>query len=132
MEPIETITYKIIAMRNQRPHENTEAVLRLFDDHVEWLADFDADEPKSDEQNDHSMGWEKVHSYYHIIVTRENISSIEMEFQQTPEKYAQVDKDKWGVYIVKPGQEIKMWFRSKAKAEEIFFKLKEWLLNNKP
>jgi hypothetical protein len=128
---MEEIKYKVIAMRNQKPKENTEAVLQLYDDYIEWLADFEADEPKSEETNDHSQGWETIRAYYHIVVRRERIGSIEMEFQQTPERWKEIDKDKWGVYIITPGQSIKLWFRTHSKAQEVFNKLKDWLLKEK-
>jgi len=127
----EEITYKVIAMRNQRPKENTTATLILHEDYLEWKADFLADEPKAPDNNDHNMGWETIRAFYHIVVTREKVGSLEMEFQQTPERWMDVDIDKWGVYIITPGQEIKMWFRTQTKAQEVFNKVRAWLLKDK-
>lgn len=126
---MEEIKYKVIAMRNQRPKENTEAVLKLFDDHLEWTADFEAEEPKSDEYNDHSQGWEDIRSYYCIVTKKEHIFSVELEFQQTPERLANVDKDKWVVRIIQRGTDISMYFRTKKKADEVFETVKKWLIN---
>lgn len=108
-----------IHLKNQKPTDVKESFLELHDTYVHYHIEFFADEPK--DENDVELGWDNVYSKYDIIAFKKNVAGLEKSFTK--------DK-KWGVYIILFGfqHDIKFYYRSQEKAQEMYDKIFNWLI----
>lgn len=117
---VEKIEILPIPLRNQKPTDIKESWLLLNDSHLNYHIEFYADEQK--DENDETLGWENVYNKFDITVMKSFVAGIE--------KHYSLDK-KWGVFIRMMGftNDIKIYFRSESKSQELFDKLNNWLIS---
>lgn len=117
----EKIAIQPITLRDQKPTDIKESWLELNDNHISYHIEFYADEYK--DENDESLGIENIYNKFDITVLKSFVAGVEKNFT--------LDK-KWGVFIRIMGftNDLKVYFRSEQKAQELYDKLYSWLTNN--
>lgn len=119
-------TIKIIpcSLENQKPTTVYNCFLELTDTHIQYKVHFLATEPV--DENDKGLGLqENVINYFDIIALKGNIAGVELSVT--------VKGKRWCVAVIISGfgSDLKVYFRTKESAEELFTKIKSWVLNAK-
>lgn len=119
-EPIDTIIFSPIDLLYQKPTRIGKCFISLFDTHLEYNAEFDADEPVIDE--DPSSGWQNVHNSFKITGIKQFISGLEKSLTQN---------QKWKIMIMVSGfpNDIKIYFKTEAAAQKMYERLYSWLFS---
>lgn len=118
-----TVLYKInipsIDLENQKVTDFTELTLEIRDNGVMYTARFYADEPRN--ENDKELGWENVFNSFKLVAAKQNVAGIEISWLNHAKK--------WSVLILVNGfaNDIKMYFKRKSEAQDLFDKLHKWL-----
>lgn len=118
-EPIK-IPFTPIILRHQKPTEIKECFIVLHENRLHYHLEMTAHESK--DEGDESLGInENVPNYFDIHCKKDDIAGVEMKLT--------LDL-KWGVYFHPRGfvNDIRIYFKSKTKAEEMRDKILEWLL----
>jgi hypothetical protein len=117
-EPIK-IPFTPITLKHQKPTEVKECFVELHENRLRFRLEMIADESK--DENDESLGNNiDVQNYFDIRCKKQNIAGVELRLT--------IDL-KWGIYIHLDGfaTDVRIYFKSKTKAEEMFNKIDEWL-----
>lgn len=122
------ITGRLINMRNQKISDKEYWYLELLDETLSFKYSVLAEEPK--DADDINVGWEEIQNSFERLTQRKAIAAIDLEFLDTPEKYKDIDADKWKITVHLHGvaTDLVIYFRKEEDARKVYEQLKEWWL----
>lgn len=112
----------LVNLRHQRVLETRESFIKLEPDRLEFMLDFDSE--VAVDPDDEALGYKQDTTYYHVVVPKSKVVTIEMSNLQNPKRYVVAA-------IVGGGDDIKIYFRpgDKEKAEMLRRELVSWLMD---
>lgn len=111
------------SLENQKPTEIFDCSLEISDTFLEYKIHFLATEPK--DENDKSLGdIENVVNHFHCLALKKNIAGIELSIAAKGKRWLVV------IMVTGFGADIKIYYRTKEPAVQLYDKLKTWLLND--
>jgi hypothetical protein len=126
MSQSEKIQIKLVDLEKQRIKKVTESVLILHENCIEYILNFDADEPQTDDDElmkDEGQ-WKLIHNNFHISAAKDCVAGIEKSYQTTPKL--------WKISIAVNGfsQDIKCYFKEEADAEALRQRMHDYLFDD--
>lgn len=116
----ERIELELCKLENQTPTDVKEAYFELYHTYLKYRLLFFADEPK--DVDDKTLGWETAFTSFESICFKTAIVGVEKSY---------VQKSKvWGLYLSVNGmsQDIKAYFKKESTCQEVYDKIKNWLI----
>lgn len=111
------IQLKRIDLKSQKITEWRNGFIDLEEKHFRYFIDFTANEKKEDAL----MPWkEGVINYYDIIADKNCISAFQIDYDNEDNLYT------IGIISAAFGYDMKLFFKSKTKADEVYKQLIEW------
>lgn len=119
-----------ITLRNQKI-ESGEWILQLHNRYVFYTIDVFGEEPVSEEQDDHTLGWEETRAHEEITCLKEHVFGINFsyrEIKQSEQSKMPHCRNYWSVNLVCRGPDITIYFHSETVARSLYEQVNKWLL----
>lgn len=116
------IFFTPVTIKNQFPTqiEKENCYIELFDNYLEFSADFIADEPKDAE--DKSLGLTQTINFFKIVAVKGRIAGVEYSLTISGKRYVLV------IMVTGFSEDIKVYYKEKMDGMEVYNKIKNWLL----
>lgn len=122
---VKRIDIKQFDMANERLIEPIHLYIELADNYLLYAAEYYGEQPKSEDKEDHLLGWEEIYANFKIKVKRETLVSLDKNW---------VNKRKlWQVECEANGypNSIKWFFKTEKEADAVYKELDNYIFNNK-
>lgn len=133
-EPQKLLEGTPISLRNQIVRSG-KWKLSLFDEYLLYECELIGAEPKSEDKEDHGMGWdEDLRTAWLMKCHKRFVLNIEISFR--PLTSLELDKlkhvkDYWTVTIICRGSNVHLYVHSETRARKLFSEIDEWLFKEK-
>ena len=110
--------FELVSLRNQKIIKQYDAYIELLPDRINYKVEFSALEPVN--QEDKSIGEEKVMSFFETTARLTAISGVELDYIQATKKNKNIDS-LWCISISLSGMQndIKIYFEEDRKAKTL-------------
>jgi len=108
-------------MANERLIEPVLLDVILADNYIQYSAEYYAEQPKSEDKDDHTLGWEEIYANFKIKIKRETICSLDINWV--------FKRQLWQVEMEANGypNTVKWYFKKEKDANEFYKKLDEYI-----
>ncbi len=108
-----------VNLKAQRPIEVNKFFIELAEDHLRYVLDFLASEPK--DKTDETLGWEDVKNNFDVIALKKCIAGLEKSWSTWNKK--------WCVVIIITGfqNDLSVYFKKEEEAAALQDKIFKWV-----
>ncbi len=122
---IEKIDIKQFDLHNEKVTEPVNLYIEFGNDYLMYVAEYYGEQPKAEDKDDHTLGWEPIYQNFKIKVKRECFVSVEINWNNK--------REMWQVELEASGypNTIKFYFQTERDAQVVYKKLDEYVFNIK-
>lgn len=122
---IERIDIKQFNMTNEKVINTCLLYIELGDNYFLYVGEYYGQQPKGDDHDDHSLGWEDVYFNFRNKIKRDAIVSVDRLYN---EKY-----DNWRIELEANGypNPLRLYFETEAECEIMYQRLDEFIFGSK-
>jgi hypothetical protein len=122
MEP-KHIDIEQFDLANEKVSEKVHLYIELGDNYFLYTAEYYAEQPKAEDKDDHTFGWEDIYANFRIKIKREAFVSVDINWIHK--------RELWCVELEANGypNTVKLYFKKQRDAETVCKALDEYIFN---